>query len=542
MENKKTKIIIILSSILLVFVLGFTFYIVKNKDRIWIKNQGANTELKNLETPIQEKTTMVFVGDLMLTRGVESSVNKNFNGDYSLLFKNIENLKKADIVFGNLEGPVSDLGNNVGSKYSFRMNPSVITSLKEVGFDIFSFANNHVGDWNVSAFNDTLNRINDNGLLKTGAGKSYDEASDPTIIERNGIRFGFLGFSDVGPKWMEAKANTSGVLLASDPKYSEIITRAKEKADVLIVSIHFGDEYKPIHNKRQEELAHMAIDSGADLVIGHHPHVIEDAEYYKGKPIFYSLGNFIFDQSWSKETMRGLFVETTFEGKDLKEIKTLVSIQNKKFQIEGLFNQDEIKDVEELIYSNCPKPNKDYSDMGLLAVGQDTKIPFDNYIPKDMVPLGKLSVDGNLCLVQDTKKALSEMISAASKEGIKIKATSAYRSYEHQKTLYNNALIDNPRAKIAVAKPGHSEHQLGTTVDLSGLSIGYSSATSSFDNTKEEIWLRDNAYKYGFIMSYPYDKVNVTGYMYEPWHYRYLGKNITQKIKDSGLTVLELLK
>jgi poly-gamma-glutamate synthesis protein (capsule biosynthesis protein) len=541
MENKNSKIPIILPFIVLVISLGVVlFSFVKNQS---CKIGDDETMAKNpSSTPVIPLTKIYFVGDIMLTRGVQSSVNKNFNENFNELFKNVTQLKEADMLFGNLEGPISSVGNNVGSKYSFRMNPLVLSSLKEVGFNIFSFANNHIGDWNVSAFNDTLSLLRENGIFFTGAGANKEEVEKPTIVTKNGINFGFLGFSDVGPKWMEAKEDKGGILLADNPNFSSIITKAKESVDVLIVSIHFGEEYEKVHNKKQEKIAHLAIDSGADMIIGHHPHVIQDVEYYQGKPIFYSLGNFIFDQYFSKETMKGLVVMATFEGNILKEIKSLTSLQNKKYQIVGLFDDKEIKDVEELIYSNCPQPDEDYTDMALLNIGQEIGLSTKNYVPKKLVDLGVLATNKNFCLTLETKRALELMLEDASSINLKIKVTSAFRDYAYQENIFNNALLHLKDPLIAVAKPGHSEHQLGTTVDLSGASINFSSAISSFDNTPEELWLRDNAYKYGFIMSYPYGKENITGYKYEPWHYRYVGIDLAKKITESELTIVEYLK
>ncbi|NCU28530.1 MAG: hypothetical protein EOM85_02575 [Candidatus Moranbacteria bacterium] len=544
MEKKKLKIIIIiLSGIFLITSIGATILIVKNHQKIKAKEiTSENTTGGAPSLSTKTETKIYFVGDIMLDRGVLNSVNKNFNGNFSEIFKNIPELKDADILFGNLEGPVSDVGNNVGSKYSFRMNPTVLSVLKEVGFDIFSFANNHIGDWNITAFNDTLRRLEEKNILVTGAGFDKNQASLPTVSEKNGTRFGFLGFSDVGPKWMESKDNKSGILLADDPNFSNIISNAKEMVDVLIVSVHFGEEYEKVHNKRQEKIAHIAIDSGADMVIGHHPHVIQDIEYYKEKPIFYSLGNFVFDQYFSKDTMRGMIIMATFDGKELKNVKSLMSLQNKKYQIDGLYEKNELADIEEILNSNCPKPIEDYEDMSLLNIGQDVGLPDKNYIPMNLVELGDLSTNKSFCLKQDAKKALAILITDAQKENLKIKATSAFRDYTSQSNIFNNGIKTLSDYLVAVAKPGHSEHQLGTTVDLSGATIGYTSANVSFDNIPEELWLRENAHKYGFIMSYPYNKETITGYKYEPWHYRYVGIDLAKKIKDSGLTLTEYLK
>jgi len=264
------------------------------------------------------EVSISFLGDIMLDRGVKSSVYKNYAGNFNSLFKNLGELKKDDITFANLEGPVSDVGNNVGSKYSFRMEEKVLEALKGASFDIFSFANNHVGDWNVAAFKDTLANLTTQGIPFVGAGENTADASEVKIIERNGVRVGFLGFTDVGPNWMQSGADKAGILLASDPNRLEYIKNAKAKSDVLVVSYHWGDEYKPF-NQRQKLLAESSVDAGASIVVGHHPHVMQDTVKYKNGLIIYSLGNAIFDQYFSEETMKGGLVNVVVDKNGLKD-------------------------------------------------------------------------------------------------------------------------------------------------------------------------------------------------------------------------------
>ncbi len=272
----------------------------------------------------------------MLDRGVKSSVNKNFSGDFNQLFKNVEIFKNDDISFLNLEGPVSDIGHKVGSIYSFRMPVDTVPVLKNMGIDIVSFANNHVGDYTIAAFTDTMERLLQNEISWTGAGYHYDDAKTVRIITVNNIKIGFIGFSDVGPEWMKAGTKNAGILLANDPNFIEIIKTAKEKSDVLIVSFHWGEEYVT-YNQRQKSLAENAIDSGADIIVGHHPHVPQEITYYKEKPIIYSLGNFMFDQNFSSATMSGLVVQVEVK-KDgsIQKLTKYKSQQNKTFQIESI--------------------------------------------------------------------------------------------------------------------------------------------------------------------------------------------------------------
>lgn len=255
---------------------------------------------------VSQPVTITFVGDIMMDRGVRRSVEKNFDGDYSQLFTHTNYLQDTDIAFANLEGTVTDeISPRTGSRFSFRMHPNSLRALTHAGIDIVSFANNHVGDYSLKGFTATLQNLRDQSLLYTGAGSNKKDAATPRIITVRGLRVGFLGASDVGPDWLAASDTRPGILLASDPGLSNIVTQAKNQVDVLVVSFHWGNEYSPA-NLQQEKLAHMMIDAGADIVVGHHPHVMEKVEIYNGKPIFYSLGNFIFDQYFSPHTMHGM--------------------------------------------------------------------------------------------------------------------------------------------------------------------------------------------------------------------------------------------
>lgn len=504
-------------------------------------------------TPGEQKTeppktiTMTFVGDIMMTRGVEISVNKNYGGDFSKLFENVLEIRDADIAFANLEGAVSDTGNNVGSKYSFRMNPKILPILKDTGFDIVSFANNHVGDWNIAGFNDTLKRLRENNILFAGAGDNKADASTVKIIEKNGLKIGFIGFSDVGPNWIAATETNPGILLASDPKRLEIIKNAKTQVDFLIVSYHWGDEYKPFNN-RQKTLAESSIDAGADLIIGHHPHVIQDYAEYKGKLIFYSLGNFIFDQSFSPETMHGMIVgitlnpDGTYNNVDLQ-----ISEQDKTFKIVGTREFD--READAILNTAgkkaiCPKP-KDLTQENkwLFPVSQD--VGLGNYIPSNLQPIPEtIPINGASirCLTDTVIPPLEKMITDSKKVGLSLIITSAYRSAGIQQTLFsNNESTNQSQLFPMVAKPEHSEHQLGTVLDFkSGSDASF--VLDAFKKSPEYTWLDNHAAEYGFVRSYPDDKELITGYKAEPWHWRYVGVENAIAIKSSGLTPYEYLK
>lgn len=315
---------------ILAYVKENIFYSARDRAEIVAAITGSGFAVP-VPPPATEEATIAFVGDMMFDRGVTFSVNKNFGGDYGKLFASLGFFRDYDILFGNLEGPVSDIGNDLGNLYSFRMNPAILPIVRSAGFDVLSIANNHIGDWGRDAFDDTLARLGTSGIEAIGGGRNKSEASQPKIIERNGLKIGFLGFSDVGPDWLAATEEDSGILLVSDPHFEEIIKTAAKDVDALIISIHWGEEYQAT-TEHQKEIAHRAIDAGARLVIGHHPHVIQETESYENGYIAYSLGNLIFDQGFSKETMQGMLLEVTIKKGEISGVgKKLVKF-NEKFQ------------------------------------------------------------------------------------------------------------------------------------------------------------------------------------------------------------------
>ena len=285
--------------------------------------------------PKSRQVTLLFVGDIMLDRGVEFEIKKNGNNNFRFPFLKIaKELQEADILFGNLEGPISDKGQKVGSIYSFRMDPKVIDGLTFAGFDVLSIANNHMLDYGRMAMTDTFLRLKESGIDYVGAGFDENEAYAPKIKEVNGTKIAFLAFTNLYALSWEAVADKSGMALFSKDKLEGTIKNAKNRSDLVVVSFHFGDEYKTSPTQEQKTIAHLAIDFGADLVIGHHPHVTEPLEEYKGRYIAYSLGNFIFDQNFSDETMKGLMLKVIVENGRIKKVSPIDFVINQYFQPE----------------------------------------------------------------------------------------------------------------------------------------------------------------------------------------------------------------
>ena len=315
--------------------------------RVWVKNnfeygiplspeQQRIFAAKNIKHRVFDNEiplSLLFVGDIMLDRGVAQKIADEGSGNYTFPFVYVApRIAKADVAFANLEGPISDKGEEKGSIYSFRMNPLAAAGLKDVGFDIVSLANNHVGDWGREAFEDTMRRLRKAHIAYAGAGWNSTETHQATAIEKNGISIGYLTFSDVGPDWMRAEEAYSGIAFASIESVKEAVTKAKERHDIIVVSFHFGEEYQNESTTRQRALARAAIDAGAKIVIGHHPHVIQPIEEYHGGVIAYSLGNFIFDQPFSEDTMEGLMLEIELAGTEIRAIIPNVIKLNDNYQ------------------------------------------------------------------------------------------------------------------------------------------------------------------------------------------------------------------
>ncbi len=275
-----------------------------------------------------EVIRLAFVGDIMLNRGVLfRAENEN---DPALPFRKIKDrLHEPDIMFGNLESMISDQGFDQGGEFSFRAPPKMMEGLILADFDVMSIANNHSFDWGVDALTDTEKRLEKEGIVPVGGGL---DAYEPKIIEKNGQSFAFIAHTGLGASGWVPTDNTPGVALYDEAELRRSIEKVKGKVDAVIFSIHYGIEYETKPSQNQIDISKNAIDMGADLVIGHHPHVIQPVEEYEGGIIAYSLGNFVFDQDFSEETMEGLLLEVDFKEGEIVNFEKEVVPMNQNFQ------------------------------------------------------------------------------------------------------------------------------------------------------------------------------------------------------------------
>ncbi len=311
--------------LILIIIIGFLIL-------QFFPSRGFIVEKENPPFEIEKEKTLLFVGDIMLDRGVELKVKREGEGDFKFVFSKIaDELRKADLLFGNLESVISDKGKNVGSKYSFRADPAAIEALEYAGFDIVSLAHNHALDYTSKALEDCLLRLKEKDIDYVGAGINEKEAFSPKIRKINDLNIGFLAFTDLGPKGWRAREDSAGIAWTEEAPL-KVIKEAKEKADLLVVSFHSGGEYILEPEESKKDLFQNIIEAGADLVIGHHPHVVQPVEKHREGWIAYSLGNFVFDQSFLEETMKGLLLEVIVKNKKIKEVNSKEILISESFQ------------------------------------------------------------------------------------------------------------------------------------------------------------------------------------------------------------------
>lgn len=239
------------------------------------------------------QVTLVAVGDVLLCRGVGKQIDRH-GADW--LFDNTRGvLKGADLAFCNLECPLSKRGVARKRRFLFRADPALAPKLRCNGISVVSLANNHTLDYGRDAMLDTVEAVRGAGMTPVGAGVDRADASRLRIVTRRGLRVGFLAYCDLASYGTVMLPDRPTIACVDSASLPGEIKAAKAKCDVLVVSFHWGVEYMKLPTERQKTLARLCIDNGADLVLGHHPHVLQPVETYKGRPIAYSMGGFVWD-------------------------------------------------------------------------------------------------------------------------------------------------------------------------------------------------------------------------------------------------------
>lgn len=238
---------------------------------------------------------IILTGDIMLGRTVTIKSLEFKDAGYPFR-KVYEGLSKADLVFANLENPIVANCPPHASGFTFCAPPEMLDGLVLAGVDVVTLANNHSRNYGEEGLKQTRSFLENRDIDATGLG-------DLVIKNIDYTSFGFLGFD-----FVDKNLSNEDV---------DLIKNSNLLVDILIVGVHWGEEYKPKANDKQRKIASELIANGADVVVGHHPHWVQDSEYINSKPVYYSLGNFVFDQMWSEETRKGMAVELSFKGSEL---------------------------------------------------------------------------------------------------------------------------------------------------------------------------------------------------------------------------------
>lgn len=263
--------------------------------------------------PTPGTVTILGGGDVMLGRTIGEGILAS--GDPTWPYEHIiDILRAADIAFVNLESPLSDRGEPANKDFVFRGPPIAAQGLADAGIDVVTMANNHVLDYGLTALQDTWMHLQAAGIPQTGSGENETEARAPVILTANGLTVAFLSYVNTPADSVsgfvvedtKATATSPGVAWLSPEAVTEDVTAAKGEADVVIVAFQAGAEYTEAPIGLQIDSAHAAIDAGASVVFGHHPHVLQGIETYNGGVIIYSLGNLIFDFDFVDYSFPGL--------------------------------------------------------------------------------------------------------------------------------------------------------------------------------------------------------------------------------------------
>jgi hypothetical protein len=230
-------------------------------------------------------------------------------------------ISSADIAIANFENPAPDRVRWHTKGTVFSADPGIINGLVEAGIDYVSLANNHIGDAGDLGILQTIANLEKRGLKFSGAGKDLTAARKPAMIDANGVTVAILGYDAIAKTYFAGKDEIGSAQLSRKISANDIKWAREDGADLVIVFPHWGTEYQYKPFAAQQQLARDIIDAGADMIIGNHAHYAAAMEVYKGKPIWYALGNFVFDQTWSEPTMEGITLELTFEGTDLVQAR-----------------------------------------------------------------------------------------------------------------------------------------------------------------------------------------------------------------------------
>lgn len=283
----------------------------------------------------QEELTTIFAGGEIIPARAVDRLGLNVHNNYTYLFDGVKDeIARADLAIAQLENPLRGNPTPCTGCVVFVGDEKVAAGLKQTGFDILAFSGNHAGDGGQAGYESTAKLLTENDILFTGMGKGIEEQLKPAIKEVNGKRVGMISADEVAYFYWSSDPTvyavnsfsnaSNGILTINQNRISQISKiKAENQIDYLIIYESWGVEYTNKANTHQVNLAHAFIDNGADLVVASHPHWVQNIEFYKGKPIMYALGNFIFDQTHTLETRQSVVSNLRYYKNELKSIELI---------------------------------------------------------------------------------------------------------------------------------------------------------------------------------------------------------------------------
>lgn len=280
---------------------------------VWATIFNPSSSVVNVEQ--KENVSVAVTGDVMFARNMEGVLNMD-----SSPFAGVSDVtSNVDLLLINFENAATTSGNAVKGDVPLKCSPEYVPLAKANNLTVAALANNHAFDYGTDGMRDTIENLKSADITPIGAGNSEQEAHEPVVKEVNGRKITILNYMD-SENFAEYSQEVMPIANGSNPGYSAYSSADAQKqiaehndSDIIIAYMHYGNEYSTSPNEDQTRISHELIDYGADVVIGSHPHVPQGIEMYNGKPVFYSLGNFIFDQS-NEDTHVAYFVKMDFTG------------------------------------------------------------------------------------------------------------------------------------------------------------------------------------------------------------------------------------
>ena len=274
------------------------------------------------------ETTLVFTGVIVPARCVQAALDANGNPDYP--YEEVrEVIQQADLAVGTLNATISDFPEHTGCVRTYLLvgSSNNADALQRAGFDLMSVATNHIKNCGLTscgdrAFFDTLDNLRRVGITPVGAGANLAEAMQPVVVTLNGVRFGIVSLGQIEPMAF-AGEDSPGIAVLNEENLQVAIDAARQVSDVVIAMPHWGPEDMATPNWIQRNLAKDIVAAGADLVVGNHTHVVQGLQTIEGVPVFYGLGNFVFDQSWARDHSQGVILRVTFKGRQFQDYELI---------------------------------------------------------------------------------------------------------------------------------------------------------------------------------------------------------------------------